>query len=85
MFVSMEERMYRVGVVECFQGAGIPLEKNGLKLTHSSHLSDLYSLFFDARTGECAWGLKAIFISCIFDGTARNGEALAFVVCFIKK
>ena len=48
--VSMAERVYQVKVVENFLRAGIPLakvddlrallEENGLKLTHSSHLTD---------------------------------------------
>ena len=94
MFVSMEERVCPVRVVECFLGAGIPLlkrnslrsllEEKGLKLTPSCHLSDCIPPLFQEKEKVCG-ELKGTFISCIFDGTPCNWEALAVVMYFIKK
>ena len=93
--MSMEERMYRVRVVECFLGDGIPLlkvdshksllEENGLKLTPSCHLSDCIPPLLMQEKKKVCGELKDTYISCIFDGTTCNGEALAVAVRFIKK
>ena len=92
--VSMAERVYRVKVVENFLRAGIPLvkvddlrallEENGLKLTHSSHLADCIPLLLkqekETLKNEIAW----VPVSVVFDGTTREGEALAIVVRFVR-
>ena len=86
--------MSRVRVVENFLSAGIPLskvdrlrgllEENGLRLTHSSHLSDCIPLLLKQEKEKPHSEFEGDFISAIFDGTTRFGEALAIVVRFVK-
>lgn len=92
--VTMEERVYRVKVVENFLKAGIPLtkvdnlrcllEENGLRLTHSSHLADCIPIILKEEKQAIQDELQQRDVAVIFDGTTRNGEALAVVVCFVK-
>ena len=92
--VSMEEHVYRVRVVESFLGAGVPLakvdglrsllEENGLRLTHSAHLGQYIPPLLQQEKEKLRSELDGAFVSAIFDGTTRNGEALAVVVRFIK-
>ena len=92
--VSMAERVYRVKVVENFLRAGIPLskidtlrallEENGLRLTHSSHLADYIPLLLRQENELIRSELEDECISAVFDGTTRDGEALAIVVRFVK-
>ena len=92
--ISMAERVYRVKVVENFLKAGIPLvkvdsmrgllEENGLRLTHSSHLADYIPLLLQQEKQLIRSEFEDEYVSVIFDGTTRNGEALAIVVHFVK-
>ena len=92
--VSMSERVYRVKVVENFLKAGIPLakvddlrallEENGLKLTHSSHLADYIPLLLRQEKELLKNEIQGVPVSIVFDGTTREGEALAIVVRFVR-
>ena len=92
--VSMAERVYRVKVVENFLRAGIPLvkvddlrallEENGLKLTHSSHLADCIPLLLKQEKETLKNEIAGVPVSVVFDGTTREGEALAIVVRFVR-
>lgn len=92
--VSMSERVYRVKVVENFLKAGIPLakvddlrallEENGLKLTHSSHLADYIPLLLRQEKESLKNEIQGLPISIAFDGTTREGEALAIVMRFVR-
>ena len=92
--VSMAERVYRVKVVENFLRAGIPLskvdtlralpEENGLRLTHSSHLADYIPFLLQQKKELIRSELENEYISAVFDGMTRDGEALAIVVRFVK-
>ena len=86
--VSMEQRVYRVKVVEQFLRAGIALvkvdslrgllEEGALKLTHSSHLADYVPV------KRIRSEIDGQDVAIIFDGTTRLGEALAVVLCFFS-
>ena len=90
--VSMEQRVYRVKVVEQFLKAGIPLvkvdslrsllEEGALRLTHSSHLSDYIPLIHGEEKKLIRSEIDGQRVSVIFDGTTRLGEALAIVIRF---
>ena len=92
--VSMEERVYRVRVVEAFLSAGIPLakvdclrgllEENGLKLTSSTHLYDFIPPLLKEEKESLRAEIEGKCVSAIFDGTIRFGEALAISLRFIK-
>ena len=92
--VSMAERVYRVKVVENFLRAGIPLskiddlrallEENGLKLTHSSHLADYIPVLLQQEKETLKNEIQGEPVSVVFDGTTREGEALAVVVRFVR-
>ena len=60
------------------------LEENGLKLTHSSHLADSIRILLKQEKRNCVQ-LEGTFVSAIFDGTTRSGEALAIVLRFVKE
>ena len=91
----MEERVYKVRVVENFLKAGIPLskvdslcgllEENGLKLTHSSHLADSIPLLLKQEKEKLRAEVEGTFVSAIFDGTTLSGEALAIVLRFVQE
>ena len=88
------ERAYRLEVVEEFLRAGIPigkidmlrslLEKNGQRLTASAHLRSAYINCFQAgsRKDRKMTGMTRD-VSMIFDGSIRQGEAIAVIVRFL--
>ena len=84
----MEQRVYRVKVVEHFLRAGIPLakvlrsllEEGALRLTHSSHLADYIPLIQSEEKKLIRSEVDHQDVAVIFDGTARLGEALRRVV-----
>ena len=88
--VSMEERVFRLRVVEEFLRAGIPLakiddlrgilEEGALRLTHSSHLADYIPPILRTEKQKVRKELEGKHVSVVFDGTTRMGEALAVVV-----
>lgn len=88
--VPMEERIFQVGVVEQFLRAVIPLakidelrgllEEGGLRLSHSSHLADYIPPIARSEKQSIRKELEGKYVSVVFDGTSRLGEALAIVV-----
>lgn len=92
--VSVEEQVYRVRVVEQFLSAGIPLskidslrgllEENGLRLTSSTHLYEFIPVLLKQEEDLLRAEIGGTFVSAIFDGTARFGEALAICLRFVK-
>ena len=92
--VLMEERVYRIRVVEAFLSAGIPLakvdclrgllEENGLRLTSSTHLYDYIPPLLKQEKENLRAEIEGNSVSAIFDGTTRFGEALAICFRFVK-
>ena len=92
--VSMEQRVYRVKVVEQFLRAGIPLakvdslcsllEEGALTLTHSSHLADYIPVIQGEEKKRIRNEIDCQDVSFIFDGTTRLGEAMAIVIRFFS-
>ena len=92
--VSMEQRVYRVKVVEQFLRAGIALvkvdslrgllEEGALKLTHSSHLADYVPVIQGEEKKWIRSEIDGQDVAIIFDGTTRLGEALAVVLRFFS-
>lgn len=86
--------MFRVKVVENFLRAGIPLakvdslrgllEENGLRLSHSSHLADYIPLLLKQEKETLIKEIQSEPVSIAFDGTTREGEALAIVLRFMS-
>ena len=91
---SMEQRVYRVKVVEQFLRARIALakvdslrgvlEEGALKLTHSSHLADYVPVIQGEEKKRICSEIDGQDVSIIFDGTTRLGEALAVVLHFFS-
>ena len=92
--VSMEERIYRIRVVEKFLSAGVPLskidrlrgllEENGLRLTNSTHLYDYIPLLLKQEKEKIRTEVAGTVVSAIFDGTTRFREALAICLRFVR-
>ena len=76
------QQVYRVKVLTCFLRAGVPLrkllEENAMRLTDRRHMSDLKE-----KQQRIKREISSEFVSVIFDGTSRLGEALAVVVRFV--
>ena len=86
--------------MEEFLKAGIPigkvdrlrplLEKNGYRLTHSAHLGQYVSLIFKQEVERIKKELSlpgedmTRDVSVIFDGSTRQGEAIAIILRFIN-
>ena len=89
-----KERLWRVEVVGCFLRAGVALskidalrpllEKNATRLTTRSHLADLIPFILEEEKAASKAELKGRFLSVVFDGSTRLGEALAIVVRFLN-
>ena len=89
-----KERLWGVEVVGCFLRAGVALskidalrpllEKNATKLTTRSHLADLIPFILEEEKAASKAELKGRFLSVVFDGSTRLGEALAIVVRFLN-
>jgi len=97
--LPVEECAYRLEVGE-FLKAGIPigkidmlrslLEKNGYRLTGSSHLGQYVSMALKQKTERIKQELEmpgqvgmTRDLSVIFDGRTRQGEAIAIIVRFV--
>ena len=73
--------------------AGVPLSKigrlrdllegNGLRLTNSTHLYDYIPLLLKQEKEKIHAEVARTFVSAIFDGITRFGEALAIIVCVL--
>ena len=98
--LPLAEQAYRQEVVEEFLKAGIPigkvdglrplLEKNGYRLPHSAHLGQYVSLIFKQEVERIKKELSlpgedmTRDVSVIFDGSTRQGEAIAIILRFIN-
>ena len=98
--LSMAERAYRLEVIEEFLKAGIPiskidklrplLEKNGHRVTGSTHLGQYVSIIFKQEIERIKQELAlpgqvgmTRDLSVIFYGSTRQGEAIAIIVRFL--
>ena len=80
--------------MEQFLRCGVPLKKvddfrslfeeGSLRLTHSSHLSDYIPVIHQEEKKKIRAAINGQFISVIFDGSSRLGEALAIVIRFVS-
>ena len=87
-------RLFRFEVVESFLRAGIPLAKldvlrpllkrHGQRLTSRSHMNEFIPVVLEKEKNILMEELKDVKeTSVIFDGTARLGEALVIIICYI--
>ena len=91
--LPMEQRIYRLKVVETFLKAAVPLsklgmfrdilEQGGVRLTDRSHMSGLIPFVRMQEEKDIKQEISEKPISVIFDGTTRLGEALAIVIRFV--
>ena len=98
--LPVEECVYRLEVVSKFLKAGIPigkidmlrslLEKNGYRLTASSHVGQYVSMALKQEIERINQELEmpgqvgmTRDLSVIFDGSTRQGEAIAIIVRFL--
>lgn len=87
------QQVYRVRVLTCFLRAGVPLRKfdhfcellkeNALRLNDRRHMSDLIPFALKKEQNTIKEEVGTEFVSVIFDGTSRLGEALAVVLRFV--
>ena len=92
--MPVSQKLYRVKVVKAFLKAGIPLSKTeplreileeyAYRLTNARGMSDLIPLVYSQVQQEIKAELSKQYVSVIFDGTVRLGEAFAVVVCFVS-
>ena len=89
-----EQQIYRVKVVTAFLRAGIPLnkvsafrdilEESAFRLTDRRNLNDYIPFILKQEETCITKEIKNKYVSIIFDGTSRIGEALAIVVRFVN-
>lgn len=86
-------------MVEEFLKAGIPihkmnklrtlLERQGHRLSHSSNMMDYVTIIYKQKIerikSEIRHGVSTRNVSVIFDGSARQGEAIVILVRFVDK
>ena len=93
--VSDEVTVQRIQTVTTFLRAGVPLaklkllrpliENNNFHLTDSTHLVQYIPFVLQTEKERIGKEIKeAEFVSTIFDGSTRQGEALAVLICFIS-
>ena len=93
--VSDEVTVQRIQTVTTFLQAGVPLakvkllrpliENNNFRLTDSTHLAQYIPFVLETEKERIGKEIKeAEFVSTIFDGSTRQGEALAVLICFIS-
>ena len=88
-----QQQVYRVKVVTALLRAGIPLskldsfrdvlEENAYRLTDRRHMSDLVPFILKEEEAHIRDEITGKYLSVIFDGTSRLGEALAVIVRFV--
>lgn len=88
-----EQQVYRVKVVTAFLRAGIPLskldsfreilEENAHRLTDRRHMFDLIPFILKEEEARVRKEMTGKYLSVIFDGTSRLGEALVVIVRFV--
>ena len=91
--LPQDQRIFRVKVVTAFLRAGVPLnkldcfrellEEHAHRLTDRRHMSDLIPVIASQEQSLIKEELKGKFISIIFDGTTRLGEAMAILVRYV--
>ena len=95
--LPVEERAYRLQVVEEFLKAGIPirkmdklrtlLERQGYRLSHSSNMMDYVTIIYKQEIerikAEIRQGVSTRDVSVIYDGSTRQGEAIVILVRFV--
>ena len=91
--IPTDQRVFRVKVVRTFLRAGVPLnkidlfkellEEGGFRLTDRRHMSDLVPLIYQQELDLLKSELTGMFLSVIFDGTTRYGEAMAILLRYI--
>ena len=87
-------RVFRVKVVQAFLKSGTPLnrvelfrdvfEEAGVTLTSHSHMRQLIPFVLEEEYKSISRELMGKEVSIIFDGTTRDGEALAVLARFIQ-
>lgn len=87
-------RVYRVKVLSTFLKAGVPLnklplfreilEENGQRLASRKPMADLIPFVLQEEKQCLHSEITGKYISAIFDGTTRLGEALAVIVRFVE-
>ena len=82
------QQVYRVKVLTCFLRAGVPLRKydhfRELLEENAMRLSDLIPFVLREEQQKIKQEISSEYVSVIFDGTSRLGEALAVVLRFIS-
>ena len=88
------QKLYRVKVVTAFLKAGIPLskieplrellEEYAYRISNARGMSDLVPFVHSQVQQEIKAELSEKYVSVIFDGTTRLGEAFAVVVRFVS-
>ena len=91
--IPLEERAYRVLVVQTLLREGIPLakvegmrsllERDSYRLTSRSHLAELIPFILSEERHRIKKEIRDCDIGVIFDGTTRLGEAIAIVVRYV--
>ena len=87
-------RVFRVKVVQAFLKSGTPLnrmkyfrdlfEEEGFPLTSSTHMSQLIPFVLEKEYKSISKEILGKELSIIFDGTTRDGEALAVLARFVQ-
>ena len=94
--VSDDETVHRVEAVTACLQAGIPLaklniirpllERNNHRLTEATHLAQYVPFVLKTEKERIREEVsEAEFVSVLFDGSTRQGEALAVIVRFVDK
>lgn len=91
--MPQDQRIYRVKVITAFLQAGIPLSKLGCfrelleehayRLTDRRHMSDLIPFISSQEQSKIKEEISGKYLSVIFDGTTRLGEAMAVLVRYV--
>jgi len=86
-------KLYRIDIVTAFLKSGIPLQKidglrevleyGGYRLTDARGMRDLVQFVRSNEENKIKEELSEKFVSVIFDGTTRLGEAFAIVLRFV--
>ena len=92
--LPQQQQVFRVKVVTAFLRAAVPLnklesfrdllEEGAYRLTDRRNMSDLVPFILKQEQQQLHTEISGKFVSVIFDGTTRLGEALAIVVRFVS-
>ena len=87
------QQVFRVKVVTCFLRTGVPLskltyfhellEESTFRMSDRRHMSDLIPFILHEEQAQIKKEIDGKYVSVIFDGTTRMGEALAVVLRFV--